>query len=96
MVDSNEECTRHVATQNSKSTTLLLYLCENVIVTSNERLLVLFGINGKKRLILILKYQNHKNRRLYSENIGRGGTRSYPPSVDVLQKNVLRDCKKSV
>ena len=37
-------------------------------------------INGKRRLISILQYQNHQNRRLYSE------PPLPPPSVDVLQK----------
>ena len=33
-----------------------------------------FGINKKKRLIhIILQYPDHKNRRFYSKNPGRGG-----------------------
>ena len=35
----------------------------------------------KRRHIPILLYQNHKNRRYYSENLGRGGNHPFP-SVD--------------
>ena len=52
-------------------------------MTSNEGLLVLFGINGKKRLIPIW-YQNQKKLRLTSKKLGRDDNQ--PPSVDVLQK----------
>ena len=48
-----------------------------------------FSINGKKRLIPIIQYQDHKNLRLHSKNLGSGGIHlpPPPPSVDVLQKN---------
>ena len=46
---------------------------EYVIVIPNEWLLVLFGINRNKWLVRILEHQNHKNRKFYSENLGRGG-----------------------
>ena len=45
-----------------------------------------FSINGKRRHIPILLYQNHKNQKLHSKNLGRGNNHP-PPSVDVLQKN---------
>ena len=46
-------------------------------MTSNEGLLVLFGINGKRRLI--------QNQRLYSEN--RGGGEGWSPFGRRVTKN---------
>ena len=46
-----------------------------------------FGINGKKRLIPILWYQNDKNRRLYRENLGRGTNQ--PHVSTLVTKNPL-------
>ena len=41
----------------------------------------------EKNYTYILQYQNHKNRMLYSENLGG----NHPPSVDVLQKMAQED-----
>ena len=65
-----------------------------VAPTSSKRhcdkmLLVLFGIKRKRRgpfLSSSTKIIGPKNRRLCSENLGRGGNHG-PSSVDVLQKN---------
>ena len=54
---------------------------------SNEKLLVCFGINGKRRLIPILWYKGIRIRSFIAKSYGEVG--NYPPSVDVLQKNTF-------
>ena len=56
----------------------LVTLChKNLIVTSNEGLLVHFGINGKRRLIHILQYQILRIGGFTAKNLGKGG--NIPP-----------------
>ena len=74
-----------------KSTLLWLWRHLNVIVTSNVGQLAFFCmcVNGKKRLITIPLYQNHKNRRLYRGNLRRGLVTT-PFSRPVTKKKMNR------
>ena len=44
----------------------------NRIVTQMKCYWYFFGINGTKKLISILQYQNYKNQRLYNKILGGG------------------------